>query len=54
VLKRNYPAVSIDYKIIKKMHPHFAVFAAYLVLSSFNGRPCARWLGWKEAALVIG
>jgi len=23
-------------------------------MSSFNGRPCARWLGWEEAALVVG
>ena len=36
------------------MHPHFGLYAPFLFLSSFNGRPCARWLGWKEATLVIG
>jgi len=45
---------SASYKIIKKMHPHIGFSAACLVLSSFNGRPCARWLGRKGAALVIG
>ena len=38
----------------KKRCVHFFKSCVILKPSSFNGRPCARWLGRKEATLVVG